>query len=199
MAGTARLIVSAATALMPPGRRDWGRAIAAELDHADSAGDRALLVLGALNVALLPPPGLGDYGRASVWAARVAVVAYLPLGAWACLVSVLLPGRGGAGGVLPLSYVLVTTMAAGALARRAPARPGRAVIAGVSAGLVLGGLFLATLASQGGAVDAGVLGTLCLAGAAFGPIGSALGRELASAPWQGLRAGFRPRGKRPPR
>jgi hypothetical protein len=182
MAGVARGLVAAATALMPPSRRDWGRAIAAELDHAASAGDRARLVLGAVRVALVPPPGLADYGQAAGWAARVAVVAYLPVGTWIYVLNMLLsPSRGSARVALPLFYLVAVMLAAGALARRAPARPGRAVIAGLSAGLVLGGFFLATLAACGAAVDFGALVAPCLAGAVFAPVGAALGRQVGIA------------------
>src|SRR5689334_9649280 len=115
MAGVARGLVAAATALMPPSRRDWGRAIAAELDHAASAGDRARLVLGAVRVALVPPPGLADYGRAALWAVRVAVIAYLPVGTWIYVANVLLsPGRGSARAALPLVYLVAVMLAAGA-------------------------------------------------------------------------------------
>jgi hypothetical protein len=180
MTGATRRLVLAATALMPPSRRDWGRAIAAELDHAGSAGGRARLVLGAFSVALLPPPGLAGYGRAVGWAVRVAVIAYVPLGSLVSLANALSrPGQGSARVTVPLVYVAVATMAAGALARRAPVKPGRAVIAGISAGLVLGGLILATLAAERAPVDLGVIVVLGLAGAAFAPIGAALGRELA--------------------
>jgi len=200
MTRAATRLVIAATALMPPSRRDWGRAIAAELDHAGSAGDRARLVLGAVSVAMLPPPGLGDYRQAVGWAARVAVIAYLPLGMWLYLANVLFPPpQGSARGALPLFYLVGVMLAAGALARRAPARPGRAVIAGVSAGLLLGGFFLATLAARGDGVDLGALIATGAAGAVFAPVGAALGRELTAARShaRGLRAGSRPPGGRP--
>ncbi len=74
MTGAARRLVTAATALMPPSRRDWGRAIAAELDQAGSPGDRARLVLGAVRVVLLPPPGLAGYRQAGGTLAVGAVV-----------------------------------------------------------------------------------------------------------------------------
>ena len=178
MAGVARRLVAAATLLMPPSHRDWGRAIAAELDHADSAGDRARLVAAAISVALVPSPGLAGYAQAAGWAARVAVIAYLPVGTWIYLANALFPPSQGS--TLPHFYLAAVMMAAGALARRAPARPGRAVLAGVSAGLVLGGLFLVTLAAWGDPVDLGALVAPGLTGAVFAPVGAALGRAVAS-------------------
>jgi hypothetical protein len=40
---------------MRPGRRDWGQAMLAELDHARSPGERARFALGAARIALFPP------------------------------------------------------------------------------------------------------------------------------------------------
>jgi hypothetical protein len=200
MADLAGRLVTMATALMPPSRRDWGRAIAAELDHVSSAGDRARLALGAVGVALLPPPGLADYAGPAARAARVAVVAYIPFGAEICLASVLSrSGRDGAHGVLPVgAYTIVALMAGGALARPALARRGVMVVADIAAGLVLAALDMATLALAGGGIALGLVPYLCVAGAVFAPIGAALGREATIA-WshvRGPRAGARPPAKR---
>jgi hypothetical protein len=111
------------------------------------------------------------------------VIAYVPLGSLVYLVNASAgPGRrDGARVTVPLVYVAVAMMTAGALAGRAPVKPGRAVIAGISAGLVLGGLVLATLAAEGAPIALGVIVALCLVGAVFAPLGAALGRELAIA------------------
>ena len=185
--GAARRLVIVATALMPPARRDWGRAIAAELDSASSRSDQVRLALGAVRVALLPPPGLADYGRAAGRAARMAAIAFIPLGTGIYLVNVLSPGDDSTPGVLAMDAYLVTAlMLAGALARRAAAKPGVAVIGGIVAGLVLGALGLATLEVSGGTVALGAVVELCAAGAVLAPVGASLARELAIA-WSHVR------------
>jgi hypothetical protein len=141
-----------ATATMPPARRDWGRAIAAEVACAASRADRARLVLAAARVALLPPPGfsggLRDYGRAAGRSAVLAAIAYVPLGMGLYLSSVVFPhGQDTAPGVLAMAgYLLLVLLAAGALARRASASIGAPVIAGVVTGVVLAVGGMATFA-----------------------------------------------------
>ena len=144
----ARLLVAAATAAMPPSHRDWGRAIAAEVDHADSRASRVRLVLAALRVALLPPPGTGERGRAASRSAVFAVFAFVPLGAGLYVFNVLIrSGQDPAAGVLAMDgYLLLILLTAGALARRASARISTAVIAGMAAGAVLAVLGMATFA-----------------------------------------------------
>lgn len=188
MSGLARRLVTVATALMPPSRRDWGRAIAAEIDHASSAGDRARLVLGAVGVALLPPPGLADYTRAAGRAAQVAAIAYIPLGTGIYLANVLSrSGQDSASGVLLAdAYTVVALMVAGALARPGRTRRGVMVVAGIAGGFVLAALDIATLAVANRGVAVGVVVYLCVAGAVFAPIGAALGREATIA-WSRVR------------
>jgi hypothetical protein len=144
----ARRLLAVATAAMPPSRRDWGRAMSAELACARSRGERARLVLGAARVALLPPRGTGDYGRAAGRSAALAAIAYLPLGLGLYLANVVFPSpQDSTAGVLAMgAYLLLALMTAGALARRASARPGAPVIAGMAAGLVLAVLGMATFA-----------------------------------------------------
>lgn len=144
-------LVTLLTAAMPPGRRPWGRAMLAELDYAGSRRDRARLVLGAARVALLPPPGLAAYRHAAGRAALAAVLGWMPLAAALYLSNVVFAQRqdSTAGVLLTDAYVIFTLMAAGAAARRAPARPGTGprVIAGLAAGLVLGVLTMAAFAA----------------------------------------------------
>jgi hypothetical protein len=152
VAGGARRLVAAATALMPPDRRDWGKAISAELDHASSPAAQARLVLGAARVALLPPPGLagalGEYGRAVAVSFGFAVTGYLPLGFGLYLSDVVnRSGQDSAPGVLLMdTYLLLAMLTAGALARRMSARTGAHVIAGLVAGVVFAALGMATYA-----------------------------------------------------
>jgi hypothetical protein len=148
MKGVARRLVAAATAAMPPSRRDWGRAISAELGHADSAASQVRLVLAALRVALLPPPGTGEYGRAAVRSAVFSVIAFLPLGAGLYVYNVIIrSGQDSAAGVAAMDgYLLLVLLTAGALARRASPRISTAVVAGMAAGLILAVLGMATFA-----------------------------------------------------
>jgi hypothetical protein len=183
MASMARRLAGAATAIMPASRRDWGRAIAAELEHASSRGDQARLVLAATRVALLPPPGLADWSRVAVHSACLTAVAYLPLGVALYLVNaVFRVTRESTPGVLAMdAYLLVTLMAAGALARRASASRLLPVMAGITAGLVIATLELGTWALIGKAAPAGILIACSVAGATFAPIGAALSREIIQA------------------
>jgi hypothetical protein len=144
----ARRLLATATAAMPPSRRDWGRAMSAELACARSRGEQARLVLGAARVALLPPPGASDYRRSAGRSAALAAIAYLPLGLGLYLADVVFPSpQDSTAGVLAMdAYLLAALMAAGALARRASARPGAPVIAGMAAGLVIAVLGMATFA-----------------------------------------------------
>jgi hypothetical protein len=146
--GVARRLLAMATAAMPPSRRDWGRALSAELAYARSRGEQARLVLGAARVALLPPPGAADYGRSASRSAALAAIAYLPLGLGLYLANVAFPSpQDSTAGVLAMdAYLLATLMAAGALARRASAWPAGPVIAGMAAGLALAVLGMATFA-----------------------------------------------------
>jgi hypothetical protein len=136
------------TAAMPPSRRDWGRAISAELDYARSGTERARLVLSAARVAVLPPPAFVDYGRAARRALFLAAIAYLPLGLGLYLANVVFPRPDdSAAGVLAMDgYLAAALMTAGALARRWSARRVAPVIAGMTAGLVLAVLGMATFA-----------------------------------------------------
>jgi hypothetical protein len=147
-AAIARRLLVLATAAMPPSRRDWGRAMSAELPHARSRAEQARLVLGAARVAVLPPPGLADYGRAASRSALLAAIAYVPLGLGLYLANVVFPARqdGAAGDLVMDAYLLGALLTAGALARRAAPRAGAAVIAGMAAGLVLAILGMATFA-----------------------------------------------------
>lgn len=146
--GMARRLLTMATAAMPPSRRYWGKALSAELAYARSRGEQARLVLGATRVALLPPPGVADYGRAASRSAGLAAIVYVPLGLGLYLTNVVFASpQDSTAGVLGMDiYLLVALMAAGALARRASARPGAPVIAGIAAGLVLAVLGMATFA-----------------------------------------------------
>lgn len=189
-AGIASRLLAMATAAMPPSRREWGRAMSAELACAQSRGEQARLVLGAVRVALLPPPGAALYGRAAGLSAALAAIAYVPLGLGLYLANVVFPHRpDSTAGVLVMdAYLLVTLMAAGALARRASAKPGTPIIAGMAAGLVLAILGMATFAvirhAFNGDLQAtapGVAILLTIVGAVFAPVGAALAREAAIA------------------
>jgi hypothetical protein len=144
----ARRLLAMATAVMPRSRRDWGRAMSAELACARSRGEQARLVLGAMRVALLPPHGVADYGRAATRSAVRAAIAYVPLGLGLYLANVVFPSpEDSAAGVLVTdAYLVFALMTVGALARRWSARPGAPVVAGMAAGLVLAVLSMATFA-----------------------------------------------------
>jgi hypothetical protein len=141
-------LLAVMTAAMPPGRRDWGRAMMGELEHVRSSRERARLVLGAARVALLPPPGLAGYGLAAGRACLVAAVASIPLSTGLYLSNVVFPRpEDSTLGVLSMdAYVVLTLMAAGAAARRASSRPGAAILAGAAAGLIVAALGMATFA-----------------------------------------------------
>jgi hypothetical protein len=142
----ARRLLALATAAMPPSRRDWGRAMSAELPCARSPGERARLVLGVVRIALLPPPGVAGYGRTAARAAALGVIAYVPIGLVDYASNVVFPSSGDSNAwVLPGdAYLLAALMGAGALVRSA--RPGLAapVLAGMAAGLVFAVLGMAT-------------------------------------------------------
>jgi hypothetical protein len=144
----ARRLLWLATALMPACRREWGQALAAELDYAGSAGERARLVLAAARVALLAPSAVAEFGRAAWRSAALAAIAYLPLGAGLYLSNVVFASpQDSTLAVLTMDlYLLAVLMAAGVLARRASARPGQAVVAGIAAGLVIAVLAMSTFA-----------------------------------------------------
>jgi hypothetical protein len=151
MDALAARLVTVLTAAMPPARRPWGRAMLAELAYTRSRRDQARLVLGAARVALLPPPALAAYRDAAGRAALIAVLGWLPLATALYVTNVVLgnPPDSAPGVLLTDAYVIFTLMAAGAAARRAPAGPGTGprVLAGLTAGLVLGVLTMATYAA----------------------------------------------------
>jgi hypothetical protein len=147
----AHRLVTAATALMPPSRRDWGRAISAELAGSPSRAERARLVLAATRIVLLTPPdcsaGLRDYTRAAGRSAVLALIAYVPIGLVLYLLTMVLPSpQVVVPGVLRYGYPLLVLLVAGARARRASARIGAPIVAGLAAGLLLAILAVATVA-----------------------------------------------------
>jgi len=148
MTGLARRLLAAVTVVMPPSRRGWGKALLAELDYTGSRRGRARLLLGAVRVALLPSPGLADYGRAAGRAALIAVIAWVPVGAGLYLTNVVFPAQhdNGFGDVAMFLYLIVTLMAAGAAVSRTVTGAGRPVVAGTVAGLVIAALAMATFA-----------------------------------------------------
>jgi hypothetical protein len=127
---------------MPVSRRDWGRAIGAELACAGSSPERARLAVAAVRIALLPPPGTlattVACARAAGRAALLALAAFLPVGLALCLLTVAFPA---APVVVPAAagfgYPLAVLLAAGARARRASPRAGAWAVAGLAAALVL--------------------------------------------------------------
>lgn len=156
MAGTSRRLVAhrlvtAATGLMPPSRRDWGRAISTELACSTSRADRARLALAAVRIVLLTPPGfttgLREYARAAGRSAVLALIAYVPIGLVLYLFTVVFTSAQVAvPAVAGYGYPLLVLLAAGARARRASARAGAPIVAGLAAGLVLAILAVATIA-----------------------------------------------------
>jgi hypothetical protein len=143
--------VTAATALMPPSRRDWGTAISAELACSTSRAERARLALAAARIVLLAPPcssaGLREYARAAGRSAVLALIAYVPIGLVLFLLNVVLPSaQVTVPAVLGYGYPLLVLLAAGARARRASARTGAPIVAGLAAGLMLAILAVATIA-----------------------------------------------------
>jgi hypothetical protein len=148
MADLERRLLAALTRLMPPSRRSWGKALAAELGHARRRRDRVQLVLAAARVALLPPAGLGDYAHAAVRACLLAVVACIPLVTGLYLTNVAYPERqdNTVAVLLGNGYLAATLILVGALARRGTARPGAPAMAGIVAGLVVAVIAMATFA-----------------------------------------------------
>jgi hypothetical protein len=126
-------LLAKAVAAMPPGRRDWGLAMLAELDHIHDPGDRARFALGATRVALFPPGAapswwavpLGLVLRAAVAAVTIHVLApavgpaALPLaalpaaGAWGVVTIPALTGR--PRGVVPAAQAAVAAGVTGCL------------------------------------------------------------------------------------
>jgi hypothetical protein len=143
-------LIAAATRLMPPSRRAWGRTIAAELPYARSRAERARLVLATLWVVLLVPPSvvtvLRGYARVTAGAAALAVVAYLPIGLALYLFGVVFSAQFAVPVTLGYGYPLAVLLAAGARSRTRSARLTAAVLAGLVTGLVLAALTLTTVA-----------------------------------------------------
>jgi hypothetical protein len=71
-----RRFLAAASALTPASRRDWGRAMLAELDQVTGRRSRWLYALGAAYAALLPPR---SSRRAAIVLAAIAVAAALAI------------------------------------------------------------------------------------------------------------------------
>ena len=117
----ARRLLALATAAMPPSRHDWGMAMSAELTYARSRGERARPVVGAVRIALLPPPGDAGYGQTAARAAALAVIAYVPLGLADYASNVVFPSwqDSNAGVLAGGAYLFAPLMGAGALARYA--------------------------------------------------------------------------------
>jgi hypothetical protein len=158
MAGTSRRLLAhrlviAATALMPPSRRDWGRAISAELAGNASRAERTRLALAAARIVVLRQPassaGLREYAWAAGRSAVLALIAYVPIGLVLYLLNVVLPSaQVTIPAVVDYGYPLLVLLVAGARARRASARIGTPIVAGLTAGLVLAVLALATVAAM---------------------------------------------------
>jgi hypothetical protein len=146
MDGMAGRVLAAIIAAMPPSRRTWGEAMLAELSYPHSRGQAARLVLGAVRVALLPPAGLAPFGRAVGRAALLAVAAWVPLAAGLFLSNVVFPAGGDStvGDLAMDLYIVITLMAAGAVARRAAGGVGHSLVAGLTAGLILAALGMGT-------------------------------------------------------
>jgi hypothetical protein len=191
MHGAAGRLVAALTAVMPRARRAWGRALLAELHYAVSRRDQARLVLGAARVALLPPPGLARYGQAAGRAALTAAALSGPLVTGLYVSNVVFPHRQDdtLGVLAGDAYVIFILMAAGAAARRSAAGTGPRIVAGLAAGIITGGLIMATFAVIDTAFPAdashpdalaatapGVIIMLVVAGAVLAPLGAALAR-----------------------
>jgi hypothetical protein len=150
-ASLAQRLVVAATALMPASRRGWGRAITAELACTTSPAEQARLVLAAVRIVLLSPPGccagLREYARTAGRSAVLALIAYIPIGLVLYLLTVVFPAAQVATpAVFGYGYPLAVLLTAGARARRASARIGAPSVAGLAAGLVLAILAVATVA-----------------------------------------------------
>lgn len=147
----AQRFVMAATALMPASRRDWGRALTAELACATFPAERARLVLAAARIVLLTPPGffagLREHARAAGRSAVLALIAYIPIGLVLYLLTAVFPAAQVAiPAVFGYGYPLAVLLTAGARTRRASARTTTPIAAGLAAGLVLAVLTIATVA-----------------------------------------------------
>ena len=187
----AQRLVTVATALMAPSRRDWGRARSAELACETSAAGRVRLVLAAIRIAALAPPGLAaalpEYARAAGRAAAVAMIGYVPIGLVLYVLNVVIPpAQVAVPGVVAWGYPLVVLGTAGARARRGSARTSALVVAGLIAGLVLALLSVATVALLDIHADLELLAPIVIAvaavaGAVFAPLGPALAAALTSA------------------
>jgi hypothetical protein len=184
----------AARQVAPVSRRDWQKAIRAELAYAPSARDRAFLMLGAVRVALLPPPGLAraldGCRRATAFATAATAAAWIPLGAALYLNNVVFPAptasKASTASALSLlatdAYVIAALMVAGVAARRGcgprgGARPAALVIAGIAAGVVIAMLsvVLVGILRLGATVSApGLLVFAPVLGAILAPLGAAL-------------------------
>src|SRR5206468_7596663 len=89
-------IVAVAAGLLPEHRRDWGRAMAAELAQIHGHGRRWRFAAGAVRVALLPPPrrrnrvlAVALAGLAAAAGATVVAASEVPglsvfAASWAC-------------------------------------------------------------------------------------------------------------------
>ena len=93
-------IVAVAAGLLPEDRRDWGRAMAAELAQIHGRGRRWRFAVGAVRVALLPPPrrrnrvlAVAFAGLAAAAGATVAAASEVPgLSVFAAVLGLLLCG-----------------------------------------------------------------------------------------------------------
>jgi hypothetical protein len=171
----------------PVSRRDWQKAIRAELAYAPSARDRAFLMLGAVRVALLPPPGLtralDGCRRATAFATAATVVAWIPLGAALYLDNVVFPSPASALSLLAIdAYVIAALLVAGVVAGRGRGSRGGAgsaalVIAGIAAGIVMAVLSVVLVGVIRLVEPVSAPGLLVFApvlGAILAPVGAAL-------------------------
>ena len=191
MMSMAGRLISVATALMPASRRDWGRAIAGELSCATSTAERARLVLATVAIVVLAPPGfraaLREYARAAGRSAVLGLIAYIPVGLVLYLLTVVFrSAQVTMPSVVTFGYPLAVLATAGVRARRASARAGVPVVAGLATGLVLAILAVATVAvidsRQLEAAIAIAVIPLAVAGAIVAPVGAALTRPGADLP-----------------
>jgi hypothetical protein len=207
MGGVTRRLLLAVTAAMPPRRRGWGEAMIAELSYTNSRRDQAQLLLGAVRLAMVPPPGLDGCARSVRRASLVAITAWIPLAAALYLANVVFPSAGdNAFGDLGLRlYVAVSLMAAGAAARRTVPGTIPPIVAGIAAGLVLAALGIGTFAvigNLGGHLSATLIGTapgvallLAVSGAILAPLGAIVDQEIRVT-WAHLRRAARSAGRR---
>lgn len=170
----------------PVSRRDWQKAIRAELAYAPSARDRAFLMLGAVRVALLPPPGLTraleGSGRATSFATAATAMAWIPLGAALYLDNVVVPTASPLSLLAIDAYVIAALLVAGVSAQRGcrsrgGARPAALVIAGIAAGVVIAVLSVVLVGIIGLVATVSAPGVLVFApvfGAVLAPLGAAL-------------------------